>query len=188
MRHYPLKSIKNHELIEELRGESMPPHCDTIDGPVVKAAKTALKKGNVNLILPWAPKTAEVEIKKAFQKTLRARKVGKAAAQVADYWFYETVVRLHREGEGAPYTGLKQAIETGDPKEVVRFLTRTVEHELHRKFKHAIERKDYAVDDVVAARAFVQANLGFVLYSHHLYAYIKGEGGHGEEGKAGHEH
>jgi len=180
----------------------MPPHCDTIDGPVVKAAKAALRTGNVNLILPWAPRTAEVEIKKAFQKTLRARKLGKAAAQVADYWFFETVVRLHREGEGAPYTGLKpaghdlgpvvpradKAIETGDPKEVVQFLTRTVEHELHRKFKHAIERKDYDVNDVAAARAFVQANLGFVLYSHHLYAYIKGEDGHGEEGKAGHEH
>ncbi len=180
----------------------MPPHCDTMDGPVVKAAKAALKNGNVNLILPWAPKTAEAEIKKAFQKTLRARKLGKAAAQVADYWFFETVVRLHREGEGASYTGLKpagldwgpvvpradKAIETGDPKEVVQFLTRTVEHELHRKFKHIMEKKDYDENDVAATRAFVHANLGFVLYSHHLYEYIKGEEEHGEERKAGHEH
>ncbi len=64
----------------------MPPHCDTIDGPVVTAAKIALEKGNVNLILPWAPKEAEAEIKNAFQKTLRARKQGDDAREVADYW------------------------------------------------------------------------------------------------------
>jgi hypothetical protein len=29
----------------------MPPHCDTLDGPVVKAAKRALEAQNVNLIL-----------------------------------------------------------------------------------------------------------------------------------------
>ena len=65
----------------------MPPHCDTMDGPVVKAAKTALETGNVNLILPWVPEKAEGELKKAFEKTLRARKLGKEAAEVADYWF-----------------------------------------------------------------------------------------------------
>jgi len=49
-------------------GEGMPPHCDTMDGPVVKAAKRALKTGNVNLILPWVPKKAEDELKKTFKK------------------------------------------------------------------------------------------------------------------------
>lgn len=77
----------------------MPPHCDTMDGPVVKAAKMALEAGNVNLILPWVPKKAEAELKKAFQKALRVRKQDKDAAELADYWFFETAVRLHREGE-----------------------------------------------------------------------------------------
>ena len=54
----------------------MPPHCDTMDGPVVTAAKQALEKNNVNLILPWAPEKAEVEIKEAFKKTMAARKLG----------------------------------------------------------------------------------------------------------------
>ncbi|MCP8317539.1 MAG: hypothetical protein H3Z51_11890, partial [archaeon] len=80
----------------------MPPHCDTMDGPVVKAAKRALDIGNVNLILPWVPKKAESELKKAFEKTLRVRKQGKETMELADYWFFETAVRLHREGEGAP--------------------------------------------------------------------------------------
>lgn len=87
----------------------MPPHCDTMDGPVVKAAQRALETGSVNLILPWVPKKAEVELKKAFEKTLRTRKLGKEAKELADYWLFETAVRLHREGEGAAYTGLKPA-------------------------------------------------------------------------------
>lgn len=87
----------------------MPPHCDTMDGPVVKAAKRALETGNVNLILPWVPKKSEAELKKAFNKTLRVSKLGKGATELADYWFFETAVRVHREGEGAPYTGLKPA-------------------------------------------------------------------------------
>ena len=87
----------------------MPPHCDTLDGPVIKAIKIAIEKNNVNYILPWVPEKAEHEVIEAFNKTLAARKQGKEAMEVADYWLYETVVRLHREGEDAPYTGLKLA-------------------------------------------------------------------------------
>lgn len=171
----------------------MPPHCDTIDGPVVTAAKKALETENINLILPWVPKKAEAELKKAFEKTLKARKSGKDAAEVADYWFFETAVRLHREGEGAPYTGLKpagldwgpvvpraeKAIEKGNPKEVIDFIVHTIEEELQRRFKHAIEKKKYDVNDVDAAREYVHAMLDFVLYAHHLYIYIKGGEMHG---------
>lgn len=180
----------------------MPPHCDTLDGPVVTAAKKALETGNVNFILPWVPKKAEPELKKAFDKTLHVRKLSKEAAELADYWFFETAVRLHREGEGAPYTGLKpagldwgpivpraeKAIETGDSKEVIQHILHVVEEELQRRFKHAMAKKKYDVNNVGAAREFVQAMLGFVLYSHHLYTYVKSSETHGEEGMSGHEH
>jgi len=87
-----------------------------MDGPVVTTAKEALEKENVNIILPWAPKEAENEIKKAFEKTVAARKLGKQAREIADLWFFETIVRLHREGEGAPYTGVKPAgLDEGVP-------------------------------------------------------------------------
>jgi hypothetical protein len=69
--------------MEQLGGMSMPPHCDTLDGPIVKAAKMALAKGNVNLILSWVPKKAEGKLKKAFEKTLRVRKLGKQARDLA---------------------------------------------------------------------------------------------------------
>jgi hypothetical protein len=55
---------------EQFGDMSKPPHCDALDGHVVKAAKMALSKGNVNLILPWVPKKAEGRLKKAFEKTL----------------------------------------------------------------------------------------------------------------------
>ena len=171
----------------------MPPHCDTMDGPVVTAAKSALEKGNVNLILPWAPKEAEGEIRKAFEKTLAARKLGKAAMDVADFWFFETVVRLHRAGEGAPYTGVKpagldegpvvplveEAIEKGDVKEVVQLLSHAVEEEIQEKFRHVMHKKKYDVNDVTAAREYVHVMLGLTLYSHHLYQFIKAGGKHG---------
>lgn len=180
----------------------MPPHCDTMDGPVVAAAKLALEERNVNLILPWAPKKTEPEIKKAFEKTIAVRKMGGEAKELADYWFFETVVRLHREGEGAPYTGLRpagldegpavplaeKALEEGDPKEVILFLSHTVGEETQKKFRLAMSRKNYDENDVNAARGYVEAMLGFVLYSHHLYQYIKSGRGHGAEAGDGHEH
>lgn len=174
----------------------IPPHCDTMDGPIVKAIKVALEKENINYILPWAPKKAEGEIRDAFGKTLQARKQGKQAKEIADYWLYETVVRLHREGEGAPYTGLKpagldwgpvvpmaeKAIEEGSPEEVIDFLTHTLHKELEVRFDRAMTKKQYDIDDVDAAREYVQAMLGFVLFSHDLYAIITGKAEHGEEG------
>ena len=89
----------------------MPPHCDTRDGPVVKAAKKALETGNLNYLLIWIPKESETELKDVFARTQRARKSGKDAQDVADDWFFETAIRLHRAGEGAPYTGMKPAAE-----------------------------------------------------------------------------
>jgi ABC-type amino acid transport substrate-binding protein len=162
----------------------------------------ALEKGNVNYMLPWVPKKAEAELKEAFEKTVQARKQGKEAMEIADYWLFETAVRLHREGEGAPYTGLKpagldwgpvvpraeKAIETGNPEEVVGFIAHAAEHELKERFNRAMARKKYDVNDVDAAREYVQAELGFVLYSHGLYAAIAGRGEHGEEGAKKHGH
>lgn len=177
----------------------MPPHCDTMDGPVVTAAREALEKNNVNLILPWAPEVAESEIKDAFKKTIAARRLGNEAKAVADTWFFETVVRLHRAGEGASYTGLKpagldegpivprveKAIEKENPSEIIGFLKDAVGQEINERFKHVMHTKKYDVNDVKAARSYVQKFLGLTLFSHHLYEFIKSGG---EHGGGGHEH
>ena len=183
----------------------MPPHCDTLDGPVVLAAKAALEKTDVALVLPFAPKGAEEEIRKAFDRTMAVRSAGKETGDLADLWFFETVVRLHRAGEGAPYTGLKRAgldwgpvipkadkaVAKGDPQELVSFMTHAVEHAVRERFEHAMRLRDYRTGDVDAARAYTSAMLRFELFAHHLYANIIGGGEHGDGGGAtagGHEH
>jgi hypothetical protein len=174
----------------------MAPHCDTLDGPVVKAARKALETGNVNLILPWVSKEGETEVKELFEKALGVRAVGGQAAELADLWFFENVVRVHRAGEGAPYTGMKpagldwgpvvpraeKAIAEGNADEVIGFVTGVVQDELRERFESAEAHKGYDENDVPAAREYVQAELGFVLFSHHLYSYVKSGGGHGGEG------
>jgi len=165
----------------------MAPHCDTMDGPVVTAAEMALEMENVNYVLPYVPKEAEGELKYAFDKTLSVRELSEEAAEIADYWFFETAVRLHREGEGKSYTGLKpagldwgpivpkaeKAMEKEDPSETIEFLLFAVEEEVQRRFRKAVFRKDYDINDVEAARDYIDAMLDFILYSHHLYKYIK---------------
>ena len=84
-------------------------HCDTLDGPVVKTARAALDTGKIAPVLAWVRAQDEAEIRAAFQKAAAARKLGPEAKVVADTWFFETVVRVHRAGEGAPFTGLKPA-------------------------------------------------------------------------------
>src|SRR6187402_881198 len=74
-------------------------HCDGMDGPVVKAAQKALDDGNVNLVLIWVQKNDEAEIKNAFEKALAVRKLNNEAKELADLYFFETLVRIHRAGE-----------------------------------------------------------------------------------------
>lgn len=171
----------------------MAPHCDTLDGPVVSACKMALKNNNVNYVLPFVPKKAENELTIAFDKTIKARKLGFDAAEVADIWLFETAVRLHREGEGASYNGLKPAgldwgpvvpkaekdIEIGDPTTTIEFLNKVLEEEIRKKFDKAMSLKNYDLNDVDAAREYTEAMLHFVLSSHHLYKYMISSGEHG---------
>ena len=177
----------------------MPPHCDTMDGPVVTAAREALEAENINLILAYVPESGAAEVKSAFEKVLRARKTNPAALEVADLYFFETVVRIHRAGEGAPYTGLKPAgldvgpvipvaetaIETGSPDALISVLTDTLRQEVQHRFKHMMHLRDYAPDDVARAREYVEAMLGLEVYSHQLYRAMKADS---HEGHHGHHH
>lgn len=86
-------------------------HCDSVEGPVVVDAKAALGKGDVSPVLKWISANQEPEVRDAFQKTLAVRKLGPEAQQLADTAFFETLVRLHRETEGAAYTGLKRGVK-----------------------------------------------------------------------------
>jgi hypothetical protein len=151
-------------------------HCDALDGPVVLAAQQALALTNANLVLIWVQKEDEAEIKKAFAKTLAVRKFGGEAKELADLYFFETVVRIHRAGEGAPYTGLRPAGQTlhpaipvadaalrdGKPKPILEFLTQEVERGVREHFEAALNRRDFDKDDVEAGRQFVKAYVEYI--------------------------
>jgi hypothetical protein len=173
----------------------MPPHCDTRDGPVVRAAQKALKTGNINHVLIWISRESEKELKEIFGRTLKARKTGPDAQEVADDWFFENTIRLHRAGEGAPYTGMKpaglsegpvvplaeKAIETGDPGETIAFIQKTIGEDLTHRFHHVMEKRTFETNDVATGREFIGAFIGWVAYSHNLYMSVISAGGHGEK-------
>ncbi len=164
----------------------MPPHCDSKDGPVVKAAALAIATGSVDKVLPYVPAEGEAEVRAAFDKTMAARACGDRAAEVADEWFFETVVRIHRAGEGAAFTGLKpaglghgvvvpvaeRAIETGQVGELARLLTDALDAEVRRKFGRVMELKPQADGAVSEAREYVEAMLGFEVWSHKTHQCI----------------
>lgn len=162
-------------------------HCDTLDGPVIKAAQRALDTSDVNLILIWVQKKDEAEIKKAFQKTLVVRQLSPQAKELVDMYFFETLVRIHRAGEGAPYTGLKpagldlgtavpaadKALDTGKLEPLYRLLMKTVEEDLHKSFERAMSLKNYKKDNVEAGREYIEAYVPFVHYVERLYEAAK---------------
>ena len=157
-------------------------HCDTLDGPVVKAAQKALDTGDVNLILIWVQKDDEVEIKKAFEKTLTVRKLTREAKDLADMYFFETLVRIHRAGEGAPYTGLKpagtvdsliemadKAVETGDAGPLTDKVLDAVKEGISGTFNELKEKKNYKTSDVSEGREYVRSYVTFVHYVEGIY-------------------
>ncbi len=157
-------------------------HCDTLDGPVVSAARTALESGDVDRVLVWVKPGDESQIRGAFRQAREVRALGGEAQQLADTHFFETLVRVHRAGEGAPYTGLKpageveapiaaadRAISTGTLQDVAKLVSARMETGLHERFEAVASKKDYRPEDVDAGRAFVAAYVDFIHYAERLY-------------------
>lgn len=159
-------------------------HCDTVDGPVVKDAQAALAAGDITPVLKWIKSEAEPEIREAFGHAVKVRALGAEAKDLADRFFFETLVRVHREGEGAPYTGLKpagtviepgiagadKALETGSADALVKALASQVEHGLRERFARAAEARKHASHDVGKGREYVAAYVEFVHFAERLDA------------------
>ena len=154
-----------------------------MDGPVVTAARNALDAGVLELILPYLHADGEAELREAFDQASRVRVLGPDARDVADRWFFETAVRVHRAGEGAAFTGLKpagldvgpvipaaeRALDTGASDELVDVLCETIETQVGRRLQHATALKNDASDGIAEARAYVDASLGLQVWAHTLY-------------------
>lgn len=150
-------------------------HCDTMDGPAVQDGRIALETGNINYAYKWIFEDFEKELKEIFDLSLKARRLGADAREAADRWFLENLVRIHRTGEGASYDGLKPSGTALDPKVIaadesislgnmspIKGLVTMEEYNLlEEKFNRAIALKDYDINDVKAARAYVEAYVTF---------------------------
>lgn len=164
----------------------MPPHCDALDGPVVAAAKQALQMQDVAIVLPFVHQEGEDEVRRVFDEVVEVRRAGGAAAEVADRLFFETVVRVHRAGEGAPFTGLKpagldhgpvipvaeRAIETGSPDELTRLLEDRLHHEVKERLDHVVTLQTRAGRGPREAREYTQAMLGLQVWSNKVFVAI----------------
>jgi uncharacterized protein DUF6448 len=158
-------------------------HCDGLDGPVVAAARQALESGNPNPILIWVQPKDEAEVRRAFSEAVAVRKLSTETRDMADRYFFETLVRVHRAGEGAPYTGLKpagrdlgpaipladKAVATGSERDLAAFAAQEVENGIHRKFADLQRKRNFRPDDLAAGRDYVASYVTFVHYVEGLH-------------------
>ncbi|MFB3926296.1 MAG: DUF6448 family protein [Syntrophales bacterium] len=168
-------------------------HCDTMDGPIIKSALQALETGKTELVLMWIQKKDEPELMQAFRKAREVRKLNPAARELADRYFLETFVRLHRAGEGAPYTGIKpagtevdpsvkqadKALETGSPEELLKFMSSAVVKGVREQYERASELRKHAGHSVEAGRDYAAAYVTYVHYVERLYNMAMPKGAHG---------
>ena len=168
-------------------------HCDSVTGPVIVDAQKALAARDVTPLLKWVPASAETEIRDAFQRTLTVRAESAAAKEIADRWFFETVVRVHRASEGEPFTGLKGAevpveegiemadvaIESGSLEKVEAALLAEVSAGLRKRFAAVKEAKKHAEHNVEAGRHFVEAYVSFIHYVERLHQSATVSSAHG---------
>jgi hypothetical protein len=152
-------------------------HCDTASGPVIPEARAALEKGDATPVLKWVKKGDEAEVKSAFAQAVEVRAKGPEAQELADQYFIETLVRLHRTGEGAPYTGIKdeplkpivamadKALADGSVDEMVKKMSGHMAEAIGEKFAKVLKAKKHKDESVEAGREFVEA---YVIYMHYV--------------------
>lgn len=159
-------------------------HCDTLDGPVVRDARVALDSKDVAPVLKWIAPDEEDEIREVFRRALAVRVLGAGARELADRFFFETLVRVHREGEGEPYTGLKPAgtavdpgiaasdaaLETGSVDRLAKMLSMKIDQGLRQRFARAAEARPHASESVEKGREYVAAYVAFMHYAERLHA------------------
>lgn len=168
-------------------------HCDTEDGPAVQDARRALETGNANIALKWVHAEGEDEVRAAFDQARAAR--GEEGADQAERHFLETLVRVHRAGEGAEFDGIKPtgtdlppevvaadaALEAGTIEPLRGLIPNERWPELEKRFAVVLGKKEFDVDDLVAARDYVASYVSF-------YKYAEGEDGHDHDGGHAHHH
>lgn len=166
-------------LLAALKPPTVLAHCDTAEGPAVKDGRTALVTGNINYALRWIPADGEAELRDVFDTALKVRTLGAEAAELADRLFLETMVRIHRMGEGVGFTGIQptgtaigpvvqaadEAIARGSDAGLLALVRSERRAELDTRFHASMTLKDFDVDDVAAGRRYLAAYVSFFKYA-----------------------
>ena len=166
-------------------------HCDTLDGPVIQDARKALDAKDVTPVLKWVKQKDEKIVRISFTKALSAK--GKKKADTAENQFFATLVKIHRAGEGAPFTGLKpagevepaineadKALVSGSSDALVKLVTDDVVVGIRKRYEHAAETYKHKDESVEKGREFVEAYVEYTHYVERLHLDATGKGAHNE--------
>lgn len=177
-------------------------HCDTMSGPVVKDAREAFEKKDITPVLKWVSQEKEPEVRAAFDAALTERSQGPTAQEKADMKFFETLIRIHRAGEGASFSGIKpaeavepieveadKALESGSAESLTGEMAGHLTGEIKKKFSLALEKKKHMNESVAAGREYVEAYVAYLHYVEGVHKAITAKAEHhSEEGGGQAEH
>jgi hypothetical protein len=162
-------------------------HCDTMDGPLIADARKALGQNNVNYVLKWVSAANESEIRVAFNLAMKVKELSFEAKELSEKYFFDTLVRIHRTGEGMPFTGVKpsgthinekvlaadKSIEIGNLSPLEDKISKEDMPELTKRFEKVMSLKNFDVNNVEAGREYIEAYVQF-------FRFAEGEETHNE--------
>lgn len=175
-------------------------HCDSEDGPIIPSIRQALEDGELTPALKWIAPNDEQEIRSLFERVRVLRTQSDEAKAIADQYFIETFIRIHRASEGEPYTGIKpagsnppifaaadKALEQGSVDELAEKLATAVRKNIAERFSHALELGAHQNETIAAGRQFVEAYVNYMHFVEGLDNYLQGgENDHHSTSEEGH--
>lgn len=167
-------------------------HCDTIDGPVIQDARKAIAANDITPILKWVKENDEASVRAAFSKLLGDRPKNREAAE---HEFFSLLVKIHRAGEGEPFTGLKpagavepavaeadKALAGGSSDALVKLITGDIAAGIKQRYERAAAAYKHKDESVAQGRAFVEAYVAFTHYVEQVHQLAISTVTHGEHG------
>ena len=150
-----------------------------MDGPLIADARKALGQNNVSYVLKWVSAANEPEIRNAFNLVMKVKGLSPEAKELSEKYFFDILVRIHRTGEGEPFTGVKPAgtpidekimaadksIEIGNFSPLEGRVSKDDLPELKKRFDKVIALKNFDVNNVAAGREYIEAYVQFFKFA-----------------------